>query len=154
MTDDNLGMCWQQHNLRWGVSSLDCTRLALLYGWLRACDVLTARSAIFKGLSNTVKKKKRTSKETKRNTQQLLWYVLYLVAVELKISVPVPIAFDGRHHTEGSKSTHTEENCHGRIYGFHSSKKIIWTYSLFVFESLFVFFLLCRLPYQRLPITA
>lgn len=131
--------------------------LALLYGWLRACDVLTVRSAIFKGPSNTVKlrKKKKTSKETKRNTQQLLWYVLYLVAVELKISVPVPIAFDGRHCAGGSTSTHTVKNCHDRFYGFHSSKNSYENIvSLFCFVFPLFFFLLCRRPYQLLFIWA
>lgn len=66
--------------------------LALLFEWLRACDVLTIRSVIFKDPRNTLKlrkgKKKRNFKRNK-NTQQLFDTFCYLVAVELKISALV-----------------------------------------------------------------
>lgn len=52
--------------------------LALLFEWLRACDVLTIRSVIFKDPSNRLKlrkeKKKKLQKKQKHTTA--VWYVL------------------------------------------------------------------------------
>lgn len=146
-------------NLKWLTTTWECVDSSIIWGEgcrrrivhaglvvrrLRACDVLTVRCAIFKGPSNTVKlrKRKRHFKRNKKEHTTAAWCDLYLVAVELKISEPVPIAFDGRHRAGGSTSTHTVKNCHHRFYGFRSSKNS--------YENIVCVFILFDPPYQLL----